>query len=105
MAAALRYVTLDDTVLYKRLREGFRGSDDSEIADLLAADVIRVCRDAAERMKLMQSLHEQYTLHDEVHLRRVTALMALVVPGETLEALNPVEVALLILSAHLHDQG
>lgn len=101
----MKYDTLDETRLYRRLREGFRDSEDGETAELLLASVKRVCDSAANRMKRMQALHEQYTLHDEVHLRRVTELMALVMPNEVLESLNPIELALLILAAYLHDQG
>jgi hypothetical protein len=105
MPSALKYTTLSETTLYKMLHQGFRASDDADVAELLSSDVSRVCRWAAQRMKRMQALHEQYTLHDEVHLRRVTALMALVMPEEVLRGLNPIELALLILAAHLHDQG
>src|SRR5215212_1708020 len=105
MPSALKYTTLDETTLYTMLHEGFRTSDDADVAELLSSDVRRVCRWAAQRMKLMHSLHEQYTLHDKVHLRRVTALMAFVMPEDVQKGLNPIELALLILAAHLHDQG
>lgn len=101
----MKYGNLGETVLYERLHKGFRDSEDSEIAEQLCADLTRICAEASERMKRMHALHEQYTLHDEVHLRRVTALMSLVMPQEVIEELNPVELALLILSAYLHDQG
>lgn len=101
----MKYGNLGETVLYSRLSEGFRGSEDSEIAELLRVNLALICNEASDRMKRMQALHQQYTLHDDVHLRRVTALMSLAMPREVINELNPVELALLILSAHLHDQG
>lgn len=56
-------------------------------------------------MRGFASTHPQYTLHDEVHLLRVTELMARVLGSDGLAMLNPVEIALLILAAHFHDQG
>lgn len=57
-------------------------------------------------MKSFPSLHPQYTLHDDTHLLRVTELMGRLLPDDVLNGvLNPVEIALLILSAYLHDQG
>src|SRR5436305_3337342 len=55
-------------------------------------------------MKAVPVFHPQFTLHDATHLLRVTELMAKIL-GATLETLNAVEIALLILAAHFHDQG
>ena len=89
------------TALWQRLNSGFPGPD----TQILSANVSQLCVEAANRMRGFAALHAQYTLHDEVHLMRVTELMALVIPADVLQALNPVEVALLILAAHFHDQG
>jgi hypothetical protein len=94
-----------DTTLWKTLDRGFDGREDEALAKQLAQFLIPVCGEAADRMKGFPALHRQYTLHDEAHLLRVTELMAKVMPGVVLRRLNPVEVALLILAAHLHDQG
>ena len=57
-------------------------------------------------MKSFPSLHPEYTLHDDAHLLRVTQLMGNLIPDTVLRTvLNPVEIALLILSAYFHDQG
>jgi hypothetical protein len=88
---------VQNTTLWQRLN----GSD----TQLLSANVSQLCTEAANRMRGFASLHSQYTLHDEVHLLRVTELMALIIPAEVLQALNPIELALLILAAHFHDQG
>lgn len=96
--------SLEDTTLWKRLDEGFKGTDE-EVAKELAGNLKRICKEASDRMKAFPSLHPQYTLHDETHLLRVTELMAKIIPEETLGKLNPVEISFLILSAYYHDQG
>jgi hypothetical protein len=63
VSPTLKYATLGETALYKRLGEVLRDSEDGETA-LLLGDVTRICGDAAQRMKRMQALHKQYTLHD-----------------------------------------
>jgi hypothetical protein len=102
--SVLTIASIKDTALWKRLND-FSGSD-SDVAAFLATNLIAICEEAADRMRSFPSLHPQYTLHDERHLLRVTELMARVLPTEVLsKVLNPVEIALLILSAYFHDQG
>ena len=74
------------------------------ISTCLSSNLPVICKEACDRMKAMPAVAPNYTLHDETHLLRTTELMALIL-GEVLTALNPVEIALLILSAHFHDQG
>ncbi|MDO7873953.1 hypothetical protein Q5H93_04345 [Hymenobacter sp. ASUV-10] len=92
------------TILWQRLNTGFPATGVND-ASILASNVATLCAEVSNRMRSFPSLHPQYTLHDEVHLLRVTELMALVMPAEVLQALNPVEITLLILAAHFHDQG
>ena len=102
--SVLTIASIRDTALWRRLND-FSGSD-AEVAKFLASNLIVICEEAADRMRSFPSLHPQYTLHDEKHLLRVTELMARVVPQEVLSTvLNPIEIALLILSAYFHDQG
>lgn len=105
MSNILRLASVEDTELWKMLDEGFAESPQEALARELAVDTQSLCKEAAERMKSFPSLHPQYTLHDETHLLRVTELMARIMPASVKERLNPVEVALLILSAYFHDQG
>lgn len=100
----LQLNSVKDTTLWQRLHSGFSGGD-GELAEKLAANLIDICREAYDRMRGFASVFPQYTLHDEVHLLRVTELMARVMPDSVADHLNPVEIALLILSAHFHDQG
>jgi len=70
----------------------------------LPGNVIAICREAADRLRLFPAIHQEFTLHDEVHSLRVVILMGHVL-GPVLAKLNAVEIALLILSAYFHDQG
>lgn len=105
MPSVMMLKSLEDTTLWKRLNEGFKDASDEDIAKELAVNLKHICKEASYRMKAFPSLHTQYTLHDETHLLRVTELMAKIIPKETLDKLNPVEIAFLILSAYYHDQG
>src|SRR6266852_5345726 len=101
----LHLKSIEDTTLWKRLKSGFTGGD-ANIAQTLTGNLLGICEEAQDRMRAFPSLHPQYTLHDERHLLRVTELMAMVIPEEVLTSvLNPIEIAILILSAHFHDQG
>src|SRR5437016_5977043 len=100
----LHLKSIEDTTLWKQLKSGFTG-DDANIAQTLASNLLGICEEAQDRMRAFPTLHPQYTLHDETHLLRVTELMAMVIPSDVLTGLNPIELTLLILSAHFHDQG
>ena len=96
--------SIQDTTLWKRLDTGFSG-DEAQVSKVIAANLQAICQEASDRMKAFPSLHPEYTLHDEVHLLRVTELMSMVMQGKVADRLNPVEIMLLILAAHFHDQG
>ena len=96
--------SLEDARLWQSLDTGFEGQEGKD-ARRLAQYLLDLCQEARDRMKSFPFLHPQYTLHDEAHLLGVTELMAKVIPPTTLEQLNPVEIALLILAAYFHDQG
>ncbi|MDN3439969.1 hypothetical protein QMA04_17905, partial [Planococcus sp. APC 3900] len=104
MSSVINISTIEDTTLWKMLKNDF-DSTDKEIAETLANNLQQVCKESYKRMKYFASLHPQYTLHDETHFLRVTELMAKIMPDTTRKTLNPIEIALLILSAHFHDQG
>ncbi len=101
MATVLGLKTLQETRLWQRLEK--RIATDGDLARLLAANLPQICDEASSRAKRFAGLHSQYTLHDEVHFLRVTELMGVLIPDDV--ELNSVELALLILSAHFHDQG
>ncbi len=90
---------IEDTELWKVLKDL-----QDDLARPLLEQLPVLCQEAADRMKAMHATSPQYTLHDEIHLLRVTELMALVL-AETKTVLNFVELSLLVLAAHYHDQG
>jgi hypothetical protein len=94
--------SLTHTRLFQQLKTKVDG--DPTVAGLDGA-VVAACNSASTRIKQHPQYHAQFTLHDEEHLLRVTEIMALLIPDSTLEHLNPIEIALLILSAYWHDQG
>jgi hypothetical protein len=96
--------SIKDTILWRKLSDGFNGND-RDVARKLATNLLTICDKAITRMKKFPSLHPQYTLHDEIHLLRVTTIMAKIIPDDVIDSLNPIEIALLILSAFFHDQG
>ncbi len=89
---------LTDTKLYRKL------SAMGPVSGVSPDYVKGLCDEASAQMKIVPWVLPQFTLHDEVHLLRVTELMSFVL-GPTLEQLNALEVALLILAAHFHDIG
>lgn len=93
--------TLKQTPVYRRLVK--TSIERAELQSLVAA-VDAMCPEAVARLKAFAGLHPQYTLHDEVHCERVVELMGRVL-GPTLDQLNGVEIAILILAAYFHDQG
>lgn len=90
--------------MYKKLKSGYEGTD-AIMAENIIAIIKKLCEKASDRMKRSVSLHKEYTLHDEVHLVRVTELMAMILGEDGIKALNPIEIMLLILSAYYHDIG
>ncbi|HCW53219.1 MAG TPA: hypothetical protein DG753_05680, partial [Clostridium sp.] len=96
--------SIKDTTLWKRLNSGFTETD-RDLAQILSSNLLIMCERASSRMKKMPHLHHQFTLHDEIHLLRVTEIMSMLLSEEMLNMLNPIEITLLILSAFYHDQG
>lgn len=95
---------LTETKLYNKLKNGYDGKD-AIIATKITIILEELCKKATDMMKRNVSLHKQFTLHDEVHLVRVTELMAMILGEDGMNTLNPMEIMLLILSAYYHDIG
>lgn len=104
MGNVLNLSSVKDTTLWKRLNSGFVGAPEKDIASELSITVVNLCEMASERIKIFPYFHPQYTLHDQRHLLRVCELIAFILNDELVN-LNPIEIALLILAAHFHDQG
>lgn len=104
MTSVLNLSSVRDTQLWKRLNTGFTKTPNKDMAAVLATKTADLCELASQRIKTFPYFHPQYTLHDQTHLLRVSELMASVI-GSDLNALNPIEISLLLLAAHFHDQG
>ncbi|MBX7259338.1 MAG: hypothetical protein K1Y02_23450 [Candidatus Hydrogenedentes bacterium] len=104
MSAILGINRLQDTQLFKRLQSLESDSPEGQIAKQMTGVLPSLCDKAMARMKAMPGLHPQFTLHDATHLLRVTEIAGMVL-GKTVDSLSSVEIALLILAAHYHDQG
>lgn len=106
MTPVLQPTNIQESTLWTHLNSAFEGSGSELDARSLATNLVHICGEANDRMRAFPSLHPEYTLHDQTHLLRVTELMAKVIPDRVLrEELNAVEIALLILAGHFHDQG
>jgi HD-GYP domain-containing protein (c-di-GMP phosphodiesterase class II) len=104
MSLMLNLKSVKDTELWKHLKNGFEETSDKELAHKISDNLSELCDEASSRMKLIPTLHPEFTLHDQTHLICVTELMAKIL-GRSLRSLNPVDIMLLILSAYYHDQG
>jgi hypothetical protein len=67
--------------------------------------VARVVKDAEALLPRYSETHPEYTLHDSAHSVKVIELMGLIIPKDTLEKLNSLELAMLIRTAYVHDIG
>ncbi len=90
---------LKHTLLYKTLR----AKEYSENA--LSAKVIDIATYVTPLLERVPENMPEYTLHDPNHSAKVVENMGKIIPCNTLEHLNPIEITLLILSAYLHDIG
>src|SRR6266404_1200990 len=95
-----RYDKLKETHLWQRLDQ----STDSEVKELAvkvdkaARAIVPLSNDVIRYMPL-------YTLHNERHILNVIGWMERLLGADGLAALSPLESALAILSAYVHDLG
>ncbi len=92
--------------LYTEL-QGAAGRDDIPQSDVdeLAGMVLRVADAIGPVLKRIPLTFRQYTDHDLTHCCNVIGLMGCFIPPATLEQLNALESALLLLAGLLHDVG
>lgn len=89
-------MTLKETALWVRFTES---ASPKQVAMVEAAT-----KGAAQYLKLIRDTFPTYTLHDETHSLNVVRMMGELL-GERIDELRPLESAILILSAYLHDAG
>jgi hypothetical protein len=92
--------------LYTELKDsaGRDGLTDTDVAQLVGM-VNHAAAVAGPLLALIPQTFRQYTDHDIGHCRNLIDLMGRFIPEETLGRLNGLELAVLILSALLHDFG
>lgn len=78
-------------------------SSDSEI-NALKNNVLKLCEEACERMKITYTHFPQYTLHDETHISNMITLIPKILQSK-ISSLNELEKLLLILGICFHDIG
>lgn len=97
---------LADLRLFHELKNsaGRDGLTETDVADLVGM-VNHAAAVAGPLLALIPQTFRQYTDHDVGHCRNLIYLMGRFIPEETLKRLNGLELAVLILSALLHDFG
>ena len=99
----------DQVIRLKLFRElersvGRDGASKSDVSKL-AAMVAEVADTIGPVLKRIPETFAQYTEHDLTHSCSIIRLMGEFIPGKTLRNLNPLELAMLMLSALCHDLG
>lgn len=72
---------------------------------ILIGKIEEIIPDAVTLLNRVSDTFPEYTLHDKTHSVNVLKFMDRIIPDETLEQMNELELAILILSAFLHDIG
>lgn len=95
-----------DLKLFTELKNsaGRDGISETDVAQLVGM-VNHAASVAGPLLALIPLTFRQYTNHDIDHCRNLIGLMGRFIPEETLKRLNGLELAVLILSALLHDFG
>jgi hypothetical protein len=95
-----------DLRLFKELEKsaGRDGITQTDVTQLVGM-VNHAAAVAGPLLALIPQTFRQYTNHDIGHCRNLIDLMGRFIPAETLKRLNGLELAVLILSALLHDFG
>src|SRR4051812_597642 len=87
------------TNLWKRLNASVpQGDRNTAVVSLVMPDIEALLGKASTSLT-------DYTLHDEDHSLRVADWMARVIPPAVFKKLQATELALLLLTAYLHDAG
>lgn len=87
---------LEETLIYQH----FKNNATPEQITLVTTNT----KNAADRLMLVRDTFPTYTLHNEQHVLNVIDLMGKIL-GERIKELDPLESAILIMSAYYHDIG
>ncbi len=92
---------LKRTILFKKLDEKENLLEDHKISE----NIISVVREIAPLLERIPENMPEFTLHNANHSAKVVELMGKIIPSDTLDHLNIIEISILIYSAYLHDIG
>lgn len=92
---------LQQTVLFKKLLEKEKSSGEHEVSE----NIISVIREITPLLERIPENMPEFTLHNANHSAKVVELMGNIIPSDTLENLNIIELSILIYAAYLHDAG
>lgn len=92
---------LKRTLLFKKLDEKENLLEDHEISE----NIISVVRKIAPLLERIPENMPEFTLHNANHSAKVVELMGKIIPSDTLDHLNIIEISILIYAAYLHDIG
>lgn len=81
------------------------GDDDDDRHAKLRISVNEVVKEAGELTETIRVHMPHYTHHGKVHFRNVLWIMDRLIPDEILENMHPLECALCIMAASVHDLG
>lgn len=95
---------LEDSRFWRQLERLGEGAGNKRV-HLLKSCVQEVAEQAVLISSRVCCFLPHFTLHDERHLRNVLAIMDAWLPDQTLDDLTPLECALPILAAYVHDLG
>lgn len=89
---------LQNSMLYKALIEK---DNDGKLSSL----VLKTVEFISPLLHKIPENMPEFTLHDPAHSAKIVEIMAKILPKPVLKGMNAIEIALLILSAYLHDIG
>jgi molecular chaperone HtpG len=92
---------LKKTVLFQKLLEKEDLLGEHEISE----NIISVVREIVPLLERIPENMPEFTLHNANHSAKVVELMGKIIPSDTLEHLNIIELSTLIFAAYLHDVG
>lgn len=96
---------LEETLLYSKLKNSEFPCEKEGLNELLSEVLKEYFDEAVKYMSEVNSIFQEYTLHDKTHILNVIDVMEDIIPEETFTDLNCLEVFLLIMSAFFHDIG
>lgn len=92
---------LKRTTLFENLYEKENSLEDHEISE----NIISVVCEIAPLLERIPENMPEFTLHNANHSAKVVELMGKIIPSDTLDHLNIIELSILIYAAYLHDIG